>query len=92
MITNKQAISDAICSFPMQDTPAFRQQFGSGAELQISSIESGPADLNIHDYLFDGNARVTVRAADGKETVVKARVFGRSDGRRVEVDRVTVAA
>ncbi|SON55735.1 hypothetical protein HDIA_2194 [Hartmannibacter diazotrophicus] len=84
----KTIIAEAVCSYPLSSSTEWARRFGQEAGVEFDHIETNPTSFSIHDYLFEGNAQVYVRHCDTNASEpVKAKVFGRCDGRRAQLDR-----
>lgn len=81
-------ISEALSRFTTQSSPEWAKLQESVGNREIARIEAKPSSITTVDCLFDGEATVVLKDAN----VVPARVFGRCDGRRCEVERIVVAA
>jgi hypothetical protein len=82
----KSMIAEAVSRFPLQASTEWAR-VGAASGVEVARIETDCATISTVDCLFD--SRATIVLTD--ERSIPAKVFGRFDGRRVEVERIVVA-
>ncbi|MBH0239787.1 hypothetical protein [Methylobrevis albus] len=88
MDRTKLIIAEAVSQYPLKASQEWARAFGNDSSVEIDHIETSPTSYDVHDYLFEGQAQVFLRHGDEPAAqAVSAHVFGRCDGRRVELDR-----
>lgn len=88
MSPTKTLITDAVSRFPLQETAEWKKLAATFASAELDHIETDAASISTVDCLFDGRAVVVLKGAEA----LQARIFGRCDGRRAEVERIVFAA
>ncbi|BBE70522.1 hypothetical protein [Oharaeibacter diazotrophicus] len=88
MSPTKTLIADAVARFPLEHTAEWAKLTATFASAEVDRIETDAASISTVDFLFDGRAVVVLKDA----APVPARVFGRCDGRRAEIERIVFAA
>jgi len=88
MNPTKTMIADAVSRFHLEDTPAWARLAANGDQPELDHIETHADSISTVDCLFDGDATIVLKGA----RAVQARIFGRFDSRRAEVERIIIAA
>lgn len=88
MNPTKTMIADAIRRFQIEATPAWTSLAAGGEPPELDHIEPHSNTISTIDCLFDSNATIVLKG----ERAVSARIFGRFDSRRAEVERIIIAA
>jgi hypothetical protein len=79
----KTMIAEAVNRYPFKSSPEWAR-VGAASGVEVARIEADCATITTVDCLFDGHATIVLTDA----RTVPATVFGRFDGRRVEVERI----
>jgi hypothetical protein len=82
----KTMIAEAVNRFPLKSSPEWAR-IGAPDGVDVARIEADCATITTVDCLFDGHATIVLT----DDRVLPATVFGRFDGRRVEVERIVPA-
>lgn len=88
MNPTKTMIADALRRFQIEATPAWTSIAAGGDAPELDHIEPDSNTISTVDCLFDGNATIILKG----ERSLPARIFGRFDSRRAEVERIIIAA
>jgi len=88
MNPTKTMIADAIRRFQIEATPAWTSLSSGGDTPELDHIEAHSNTFSTVDCLFDGSATIVLKG----ERALPARIFGRFDSRRAEVERIIIAA
>ena len=88
MTSTMTLIADALRRFQIEQTPAWAGLAAKGDKPELDHIEAHAASISTVDCLFDGAATIVLKG----DKAVEARIFGRFDPRRAEVERIIIAA
>ena len=88
MNPTKTMIADALRRFQIEATPAWTSLAAGGDTPELDRIEPHSNTISTVDCLFDGNATIVLKG----ERALSARIFGRFDSRRAEVERIVIAS
>lgn len=88
MTTTMTLIADALQRFQIEQTPVWAGLAANGDKPELDHIEAHADSISTVDCLFDGSATIVLKG----DKAVKARIFGRFDSRRAEVERIILAA
>lgn len=88
MNPTKTMIADALRRFQIEATPAWTNLAAGGDAPELDRIEPHSNTISTVDCLFEGNATIVLKG----ERALPARIFGRFDSRRAEVERIIIAA
>ncbi len=88
MNPTKTMIADALTRFQIESTPVWTSLSAGGDTPELDHIEPHSNTISTVACLFDGNATIVLKG----ERALAARIFGRFDSRRAEVERIIIAA
>jgi hypothetical protein len=88
MHPTKTMIADAIKRYQIEASPAWVSLSAGGDKPELDRIETHSGTFSTVDCLFDGDATIVLKG----DRALSARIFGRFDSRRAEVERIVIAS